>query len=151
MFLGSFGVFLVLVGKGGNAQTRGWSMMTFSTWDSAETPISLLGRSFPTAQEGLFQGLVLKARMAFYHAVMSEKLASWLNIGSWDCYSFRCREMITGDCAEVAYWVTPSSAQPHFCLILVLNLQFVHKGKLKVFTGAITTYQLMKGTSSMSL
>lgn len=72
-------------------------------------------------------------------------------MSSWDCYSFRCIEMITDNCAEVAYWVTFSSAQAHFCIILVLNLQFVHNGKLKVFTGGITTYQLMKCTSSMSL
>lgn len=62
MFLGSFGICWVFVGKGENAQTGGWSVMTFSAWDSAETPISLLGCFFPTAQEGLFQGLVLKAR-----------------------------------------------------------------------------------------
>lgn len=75
----------------------------------------------------------------------------WMNVSSWDCYSFRCRQMTTGDCAEVAYWVTPSSAQAHFCLILGLNLQLFTTVKLKEFTGAITTYQLMKGTSSMSL
>lgn len=66
-------------------------------------------------------------------------LRSWTNMSSRDCYRFRCRQMITGDCAEVAYWVTPSSTQARFCLILGLNLQFIHNGKPKVFTGAITT------------
>lgn len=79
---------------------------------------------------------------------LSQKLYKCEQLG---LLHFRCRQMITGDCAEVSYWVTLPSAQAHFCFILALNLQFIHDGKPKIFTGAITTYQPMKGTSSVSL
>lgn len=62
MFLGSFGLCLVLVGEGENAQTKGWSVMTFSAQDSAETLFHCWAAPSQTAQEGLFQGPVLKAR-----------------------------------------------------------------------------------------
>lgn len=97
-----------------------------------------------TAQEGLFRGPVLKARN---DAVKSEVVQMWA-VGTvtlqmqTDDHRWLCRGVLLG---------YPPSAQAHFCFILALNLQFIHDGKPKIFTGAITTYQPMKGTSSVSL